>query len=396
MKERPILFSGPMAKAIIEGRKTQTRRTPTQQPILIYRLTDERLECIHNEHENKTWRDVEGDTGVTELGLHGGRRWESVFEDEICGIREKGVRGLVCVIRKQKQQGLFDCFALPQQQEGDEVCSQACVHGVPRDAGEGESSGETSGRGQIKQLSGESEVGNPSGAVAGCKIARNIPRRGEASRIQVYQHGEGSYLLGHPKGSLFSKTSGSSIRNFPRIRFRDCPWEVGSKVWVKETWRVSKHHDGTKPRDLTPRAMTVAYRAGGHSCNDIGGWTAFDDEQTAVPFGRWRPSIFMPRWASRITLEITGVRVERLNQISEADAKAEGIGSWSQKYPRGSHDIQGYDTVYNFGRDLETRWFPTSSPNAVLSYKRLWESINGPGSWDANPFVWVVEFRRVQ
>jgi hypothetical protein len=72
--------------------------------------------------------------------------------------------------------------------------------------------------------------------------------------------------------------------------------------------------------------------------------------------GSWRPSIFMPRWASRITLEITGVRVERLQQISDADALAEGC-------------------------------------SLASVYARLWESIHGPGSWDANPWVWVVEFR---
>jgi len=161
-----------------------------------------------------------------------------------------------------------------------------------------------------------------------------------------------------------------------------CPYgQPGDRLWVKETHRF----DGLDPKiALRSQCLDeISYRA------DMQGDRACDD-------CAWRPSIFMPRWASRITLEITGVRVERLNQISEADAKAEGIGSWRQKYPRGSHDIQGYDTVYNFGRDLETRWFPTSSPNAVLSYKRLWESINGPGSWDANPWVWVVEFRRVQ
>jgi hypothetical protein len=86
----------------------------------------------------------------------------------------------------------------------------------------------------------------------------------------------------------------------------------------------------------------------------------------------------MPRRACRITLEVTGVRVERLQDISEADAMAEGIektkhGFWS-KY--GQSDVDG-----------------TYSPRA--SYRALWESINGPGSWDANPFVWCVEFKRV-
>lgn len=81
--------------------------------------------------------------------------------------------------------------------------------------------------------------------------------------------------------------------------------------------------------------------------------------------GAKAPSIFMPRWASRITLEITDVRAERLNAISEGDACDEGI-----EIPD-DHDYVG-------------------------AYRRLWETINGPGSWEANPWVWVVSFRRVE
>jgi hypothetical protein len=83
-----------------------------------------------------------------------------------------------------------------------------------------------------------------------------------------------------------------------------------------------------------------------------------------------RPAIFMPRAASRITLEVTGVRVERLQDISEADAEEEG---WPRPAPDGTPHMAA------------TTWFCS-----------LWESINGPGSWDANPWIWVVEFRRFQ
>ncbi len=81
----------------------------------------------------------------------------------------------------------------------------------------------------------------------------------------------------------------------------------------------------------------------------------------------------MPRWASRITLEITSVRVERLQEISEADAQAEG---WTRR-PEVSTDPQVH-------KEAARDWFMD-----------LWESINGPGSWDANPWVWVIEFRRL-
>lgn len=86
---------------------------------------------------------------------------------------------------------------------------------------------------------------------------------------------------------------------------------------------------------------------------------------------RWTPSIHMPRWASRITLEITGVRVERLQDISEADLEAEGIQELIDKGV--NHD----------GTPCGT-------------YQVLWDSLNGPDSWAANPWVWIVEFKRVE
>lgn len=85
--------------------------------------------------------------------------------------------------------------------------------------------------------------------------------------------------------------------------------------------------------------------------------------------GKMRPSIHMPRWASRLTLEITGARVERLQAISEADAVAEGVTAGGS-----SMGIQF---------------------TATQNFAALWESINGHGSWEANPWVWVVEFRRI-
>lgn len=85
---------------------------------------------------------------------------------------------------------------------------------------------------------------------------------------------------------------------------------------------------------------------------------------------KWKPSIFMPRAASRITLEITSLRVERLQEISEDDAKAEGVS----QHP-------------NYPKEFFSSW--------TAAYKHLWNSINGPGSWNTNPWVWVIEFKRI-
>ncbi|MGE8376047.1 MAG: hypothetical protein ACN6N5_11980, partial [Diaphorobacter nitroreducens] len=91
----------------------------------------------------------------------------------------------------------------------------------------------------------------------------------------------------------------------------------------------------------------------------------------------WRPSIHMPRWASRILLEITSVRVERLQDINQADAQAEGAPP-------------GHPSIDQISREFGYPDFPRSW------YAQLWEEINGPDSWAQNPWVWVVEFERAQ
>jgi hypothetical protein len=140
-------------------------------------------------------------------------------------------------------------------------------------------------------------------------------------------------------------------------------WVVGDRLWVREAWRTEREFDRLPPRDLSP-ASPVQYEAGPFA---------------EVLDGKLRPSMFMPRWASRITLEVTGVRVERLQDISEADAVAEGI------------DLQPRLAVYS--KDGGCKWEPA---NPIQVFCDLWESLNGPGSWDANPWVWVVEFRRLE
>lgn len=157
----------------------------------------------------------------------------------------------------------------------------------------------------------------------------------------------------------------------------NCPFgQPGDRLWVRETWAQATDFD--YPRNHFFYRAT--YINGG----------PYDDVK------KWRPSIHMPRWASRITLEIVSIRVERLQEISEEDAIAEGI-----KTEIGIVDIRCYggDPVEIKG----TRYFFDSPKcdeygyeDPVSAYAALWESINGPGSWDANPWVWVVEFKRIE
>ena len=164
-----------------------------------------------------------------------------------------------------------------------------------------------------------------------------------------------------------------------RDHFMPCPYgQPGDRLWVRETWMpdaprngewadTSFYGCGMSPLSEIPECYRkpwhCLFRATWDGCELVG----------------WKSSIHMPRWASRITLEVTSVRVERLKAISEADAIAEGItplphhpGRW----------LSGHRPGLNY-------------PSAVSAYRELWESINGPGSWEANPWVWCVSFRRV-
>lgn len=171
-----------------------------------------------------------------------------------------------------------------------------------------------------------------------------------------------------------------------------CPYgQPGDRLWVKETHRPSiAHSHGMDACDCAD--VNVEYQADGEvrffRDGDIGAdWFM----PLAAQRGGFVPSIHMPRWASRITLEVTGVRVERLQAISEDEAIAEGL-----------HRIEigsGYPDTYSataatWAQVMEQEVDAYDDPRQA--YRDLWEQINGAGSWDANPWVWVVEFRRIQ
>lgn len=158
----------------------------------------------------------------------------------------------------------------------------------------------------------------------------------------------------------------------------NCPYgKPGDRLWVRETWYCDHFEvmrgPYLKPDDLDIREAledgTLVYGADGLA--------PYEQEQPT-----WKPSIHMPRWACRILLEITAVRVERLEDLDEDQAQAEGFG----------------DHEFGCSRPCEPDGYPACSCGSlsyVDSFRRLWESINGPQAWAANPWVWVVEFKRV-
>lgn len=128
--------------------------------------------------------------------------------------------------------------------------------------------------------------------------------------------------------------------------------EPGDRLWIRETW--------------CPYPKKPIYRA------DYGAFTPLRDGFG----GPWKPSIYMPRRASRLTLEITDVRVQRLQEISQADAKAEGAQIPEIIYPDSPREAYVY----------------------AENFRLIWDSLNkkrGHG-WDTNPFVWAISFRRIE
>ena len=173
------------------------------------------------------------------------------------------------------------------------------------------------------------------------RVVKRQPRNDPAKHhpIEPYNNGRGGWnwvlaATGHGTGDPFR-----------------CPYgQPGDRLWVREAFiHEPADYCWEASVSIPCRPATTVYRA---------------DHLGDTRGAGWSPSIHMPRALSRITLEVTGVRVERLQGISTADCWAEGIAS--------SPDV-----------------------DPVHEYRDLWESINGPGSWDANPWVWVVEFQRI-
>lgn len=198
-------------------------------------------------------------------------------------------------------------------------------------------------------------------------VTRRPVRVQPRSKGDIGSYGPGQPFIRHPD---------------PTKRNPECPYgRPGDRLWVRETWGVISGSFDQMGNliDWEPDRPAKAIREmrfgrgyySGHVVYAADGpceW-AGDEDGGGDPRSAWKPSIHMPRAASRILLEIIDVRVERLQDITDEQAKAEGADC-----PVADH--------------LEAAW--------RVQFQRLWESINGPEAWAINPWVWVVEFKQVQ
>jgi len=192
---------------------------------------------------------------------------------------------------------------------------------------------------------------------SGEMIRAILEGRKTQTRRVVNPQPEFAESMANPEDLIFKWNSKFWVKK--SVVINRCPYgSIGDQLWVRETWHTEKRFDRIPPISL-PRDAKILYR------------TTFKSEIDDAEFGKSRPSIFMPRWASRIDLRITGLRLERLQEITTQDIFSEGC------------KITQRDGGY---RD----WIA------------LWDSINGKMrkngvdiSWAANPWVWVIEFERI-
>ena len=223
---------------------------------------------------------------------------------------------------------------------------------------------------------------------------KTVTRRTKGLEVINQNPNDWQFEWAEPLRNVWTFTQKSTVndrslaeRNFHQEQIK-CPYGVsGDRLWVKETYfafgrweskvNLDKGRDDWQFLDWT--------QTQGHA------YQYLDNPPKTVAAGRstnwgWykRSSLFMPRTASRLTFEITRIRAEQLQNITVADAIAEGIESF--------RPVPGDGEPATLYRNYETgRW----TRNPVHSYQTLWEDINGPDAWDANPWVWAITFQRV-
>ncbi len=159
----------------------------------------------------------------------------------------------------------------------------------------------------------------------------------------------------------------------PNLEFLfKCPYgQIGDRLRIRETWAAENRYNHFKPSEI-PRTATIYYLA--------------SIDYDPLTMGKKRPSIYMPKWASRINLEVTGLRAERLQEITEGDAIAEGVSySTTNQY--------AIMRPLSLGRANRDTW-----PTPQEAFEKLWDSLNAKRGygWDFNPWVWPISFKEVK
>lgn len=370
MKELPILYSTPMVQAKLAGRKTQTRRI-VKHKFLTILLRQEGCFVIFTETKDFSYGKInlEENSCLTKRRLSGWERWSDLLKDEIQRLWQEGLRGLVSIERPYYKKGIPYNYIVTQQHKSDEGSTSVDLHGIPWNAEKYINASSSLGWESNEQYPIKFEMGHTSRKLARSKNTRQRQRGGKAPHEQTFRHREAAYSLDFQNGIGLAKGYCAKI-GYVTICYKQNLYKpIGSILYVRETLR--QHGElGLEylanaewiDEDIIPESHKP-YR--NYACCNI-------------------PSIYMPKWAARIWEEVVSVRVERLQDITEEDAIAEGIEPdvTGLSLTEDGREVMNY---YNYAKE-GYRYVPP-----IESYKSLWESINGPGSWDLNPWVWRIE-----
>ncbi|KKM15170.1 hypothetical protein LCGC14_1698730 [marine sediment metagenome] len=409
MKETGIIMSGNHPKLILDGTKTMTRRVIKPQPTLndrcgfcykgyaygkgrytretiynfskhncpygqvgdrlycrhnyylldeyllgksdiLYRLTDERIYAIltmevqDGRYKTDEWSPSQAYPNLPQRGLHGGVGWSNLLTNKIQRLWAEGIRGLVSASRTQQWEGLSNNLNVSPKSQGNSECSPPDMYGFSWDAPIPVISNTTFRRQSGKQRTGKSEMGNSARELDGQEDTRTRERGRETSNGKV-------------------------------IKLRDESPEVGNREGVSQPAPSSK------------------------GSWDVAGWNICYLPSATL---KLKPSIFMPRWASRINPVITEVRVERVQEISEADAKAEGVSPLNyhpvSKWPQ--HFRESFIELWN---SINTKPKPHLIKGKIAFYESYpWEDIQETRTYRGlpwyvygNPWVFPITFKEV-
>lgn len=347
---KPILFNTEMVRAILDGRKTVTRRAIKPKYDVLIKIDDGDVfyaDCFGK------WCPVAGNPELAEQRLYGRDRRTYLLSNEICRIWPKGIYGLVSAKRTSGENGISFDFRMSSEQEKDIICSQSYLRGISRKAS-GLCSSSPHGREPIKQCPVEFEMGN---------CSRELERQETASHCNSWRKTSNVQTDGWAKsGNLELITSRNESEedsecllcesncNLENIKV---PFSVGQTLYVRETYSKDVGRYMYKANYIDNEKF---YR---------------DGKEVSI---KWHPSIHMPKEAARIFLRVQDVHVERVQEITGAECVREGIPQESLK------EVGEAFTVGQFA-DL---WDSTVKPADLHCY-----------GWDANPWVWVIDFERI-
>lgn len=373
---KPILFNGEMVQAILDRHKTQTRRVIKPKPDLLYRLADDTIVVVHTTQEmesfyidkTKEWNNIEINTGISQQRLYGRLGWSYLLKNEVQGLWSQGVRGLVLVTRSSLKKGLFDCIVVPQQSENNSFSSSINLHGLSWNAESIDIADKTFRWRPREQQAREPKMGNSKRELARSESTRARDRRGKTPHGKIDKSRTRPPSLGYKEGTLQPISCSKNAKHESACNLRNMHFKTGMSLWVRETWQAQSAN-GSWWNEINKKDRSNHNWAITNPINP-----AFEN----VP-PRWLPSIHMPRWASRITLEITDVRVERLHEITVGDLIEEGI----IKLENAHIETYPLDLIVNRSEHY-TIWV------------KLWDSIYAKRGYPFkdNSWVWVVEFKR--